>query len=1636
MMFLTRIALVFSIVSLSSSPFTVLAQNSVRVPLERGVRLVQTPADPPSSRDGSVYDAHTDAFYGLAVFNRPLNRVERDFLEKQGLQLGTAVAPSAYYAVLPRTKAQAVWTAGSPWVLVGLGQDRQSVRLDKGSPEWALLGPERARFRVLLMGGDLVETNIQRLSRLGYAVEAVHRIGTEVWVDVLGPSDPSILSTSVFVLYVQEAEQPGEPENFNARSSHRVNAIQPRIDRGYNGSGVVIGHGDDGAIGPHIDYQGRMLADKSGPSSGTHGDHVAGTILGGGNLDPRGAGMAPGADLVYYTYPDNLNDVDLDFTQYGVRITNSSYSNGCNAGYTSFSAQVDGDIFLNPGLQHVFSAGNNGTQNCGYGAGNVWGNITGGHKVGKNTVTVANLNSSDGINSSSSRGPAADGRIKPDVAAVGTNVYSTVPPNDYDSFTGTSMACPGTAGTLAVLYQAYRETHLGTDPASALLKGYLLNTADDLGNPGPDFIYGYGRINARAALDDLEADRFYTQSVDQGQSRNFVLNVPPGTGRVRMMLIWTDPAASPAAQRDLVNNLDFTATGGGTTHLPWVLDPTPNAVTLANPAVQAVDSLNNMEQITIDNPPTSLSLSVVGSAVPQGPQEFYIVYHFEGNEPVWESLVEGVPLAPGQGEILRWWSPSSATGTIALEYSTDQGNTWVSIAQNLPSTTRWFNWSPPLSNSGVCRVRLTQGATSIQTPDLVCLGVPSGLSVVRACPDTVEIQWNSVGGAVAYDVFVLGTRYMDSVGTVMAQPGLNRFKISGISGVAEQWFAVRARGALSGGQRSRAVVKPQGLFQCNVPRDIEAVQWLSPAPGLFPLCMGDSLRLGLQVRNSGTQPIAAFSVGVSLQGPLTLSTTVAVADTLYPGQVRSVFAPNYFNLLPGSYTWSGKALLTADGNTQNDSLGGTLTTGSTASVLAPISSDFEALQNCSTASDCGLTVCALDSFWVNAANGSLDNIDWRTDNNGTPTTGTGPSVDHTTGTAAGKYLYTEASGGCVDQTALLQSGCIDLSGMNSPELSFWYHLYGANMGGLHFDLLVDGVLIEDAIPAVSGNLGNAWRQGLLDVRPYVGQTLALRFRGTTGSDFASDMALDDVSVAEVSSAPIAQFTATATTGCVGVPISFAETALHNPDSFVWTFVPSTVAYVQGTGPQSANPVVSFLQGGVYSVQLKASNAFGADSVLSTGLITIDGGLDFPQAESFQTLSFPPQGFRLDNPDNSNTWVASNAPNLSGTVKRCVRMSFFGYANIGQTDRLQTGVIRVPPQGNPALVYRRAHAQGAGGFSVDGLRVEASRDCGHTFDVLLFEALGSALATAPPTASSYVPQSTDWVWDTLDLSGLAGEELIFAFVGINGGGNHLYLDDLQWIDRTQPALSASIQLNTNDVCRGDTIQATAVPGLPSAQYTWRPGPGLTITQTTGPGPIDVYAQSVSNPILSVEVLSSGGWAEVDAPITVRGPVTAAFGQQATGNVYEYQFFESVQGQPQQWEWDFGDGTTSTTSQPIHLYAAPGTYSVRLAAWNDCGADTATQSLAISGIGLEDASATGWKLYPNPIDAEAGVLYLESAGAVQGAQLFDLSGRQVDVLTFRPTSNGLYEMSLPRLSVGTYLLKLHAEPSLPPQLLIVQ
>lgn len=917
-----------------------------------------------------------------------------------------------------------------------------------------------------------------------------------------------------YVSFVEPINPPAEKENKTGRTLHRANVIASDhpLGRQYDGTGVVVAMGDDGIIGPHIDYQGRLNLTNVSSNSGNHGDHVAGIIFGSGNLDPTRRGMAFGATLHAYDVWDAVNSVPNSNPQAGVMLTSTSYGNGCNAGYTSFAQSVDRHARIVPGVLHVFSGGNSGGSNCGYGAGAGWGNVTGGVKVGKNVLAVANLNDNGSRANSSSRGPASDGRIKPDISAKGTNVWSTIDQNTYANFSGTSMAAPGVTGTTAQLIQAYRALNNGADPQSALMKGVLLNTADDLGNPGPDFSYGWGGINARRAVEALENQTYRHDSIAQGETDTFMLNIPSGVALLKVMVYWHDYEGAINSSQALVNNLDFTVTDpGSTTWQPWILDPTPNASALNSPATRGIDNLNNAEQVTLESPSAgNYTFTVAGTNIPQGPQEYFLVYELQDSAPVITYPNGGEGINPGGFEKIRWDAYGDYS-SWSIDYTTDNGSNWINAIAGLAGSRRYYDFTVPGSlQSGEVRFRVSRSGLSDESDhNLSFMRIPTGLQVSAACPTSITLSWDSIPSASGYDIFMLGNTYMDSIGTTNNAS----FRVQGTDPNTVYWFAVRSRAADGAqSQRTIAIDKLPGIFSCQDPNDLGVTAVPSPGANVFQTCTGaGGFPVRVLIENFGSNALTNFPVSYSLDGAAAVTETYTGTLAAYATDTFTFSAP--VNLGPGLHTVDAWTEFNADNYAPNDSTQVYAEVETGTLVGLPFTEDFEGFNLCPTSSNCELTNCTPGAGWHQGTNSLTDAIDWRTYRGNTPSSGTGPSQDHNPGNAIGRYMYTEATN-CFGQTAMLYSPCIDLTNANAPQLLFWYNMNGNSMGRLHLDIFANGVWENDITPSISWNWGDNWRQRPVDMTPWAGQVVNLRFRSTTGLDFASDMALDDISITE------------------------------------------------------------------------------------------------------------------------------------------------------------------------------------------------------------------------------------------------------------------------------------------------------------------------------------------------------------------------------------------------------------------------------------------------------------------------------------------------------------------------------------------
>ncbi len=427
---------------------------------------------------------------------------------------------------------------------------------------------------------------------------------------------------------------------------------------GLNGNGVTVMVYDGGrARASHMDFGGRLSTHDSSSVS-YHATHVAGTIGGSGAASGGAyAGMAPGVDMLSYGFQydgsgiflySNPGDLESDYNDAinnrGADISNNSI--GTNTETNGFPCSIQGDYGVTSALideivcgslgspfRIVWAAGNErqGSRCDVEGYGDYYS--TAPPAGAKNHIAVGALNSNnDTMTSFSSWGPTDDGRLKPDVCAPGCQssvdygVTSCSSSSDtaYTTLCGTSMAAPTTTGCLALLLEDFRaQFPSAPDPRNSTLKILLAHTAVDLGNTGPDYIYGYGSIRAREAIDFMRSGSFEENQVAQGQAASYQVNVPAGTSELKITLAWDDPAGTPNVNPALVNDLDLVVhSPSGTRSYPWTLNP----ASPSSPAVRsAADHINNIEQVLVDNPASGTwTVQVQGTSVPQGPQVFSV----------------------------------------------------------------------------------------------------------------------------------------------------------------------------------------------------------------------------------------------------------------------------------------------------------------------------------------------------------------------------------------------------------------------------------------------------------------------------------------------------------------------------------------------------------------------------------------------------------------------------------------------------------------------------------------------------------------------------------------------------------------------------------------------------------------------------------------------------------------------------------------------------------------------------------------------------------------------------------------------------------------------------------------------------
>jgi len=1160
-------------------------------------------------------------YYWVLGFYETPGEERKARLREKGITLYDYLPDRSFIASVPQDVSGALLDGlGVRTVYVLQPADKLSPLLRGGDlPWWIITGNGTVTVHVHLYHGISAETLPEQLRKAGVK-ELRMNTALHLAEVTLPRQQLQSLAALPFVQYVAPIPHPGENENDQSRTNQRSNVLASG-GLHFDGSGITIMLDDDGDIGDHIDYIRRtdQTEATNTPLLNDHGDHIAGTLIGAGNMDERYAGMAPGALLRVYTYTSDLMsgtglmDFPDAYVNHGVVITSTSQSDGCNTGYTVFAQLMDQQTIDHPSLLHVFSAGNSGAMNCGYGAGAGWGNITGGSKMAKNVICVGNVIKNDALSPSSSKGPGTDGRVKPEVVATGVNITSTTDnpaENGYKINSGTSHSTPGVAGMIAQLYNAFAVLNGNALPPSALIKAIVLNTCDDLGNPGPDFSYGYGRVNARRAYRLLSANQYLGANVTQGGNNIHSVIVPANVKELRVLLYWHDPPGSVSAGPSLVNNLDLRVTDPSSAIWdPWVLDATPNTTSLNAPATRNTDNLNNIEQVTVTNPPAgTYQVSVNGSNVPQGPQEYFVVYEFLYDEVTLTYPTGGEHFVPGETELIRWDS-YGGTGNFTLSFSTDNGSSWTTAASGIGSGLRYWDWTVPTLNEGDVRMRISRGSVSdISDTTFSVIGVPANLSIDTVCGSEVILSWDAVAGATGYEIFRLGQHYMESAGTTNSLT----YTVTGINIHEEQWFSLRALGPQNArGRRTLAVQMSPGPKNCSLANDLALSGPGFPYAGTIPDCLPlAAAHISTRIINNGTNPATGFQVLFQADGGSAVSEVFT--GMLQPGEdtLYSFVTPADLSAT-GAHTCRVWIQYPSDQDSFNDTTAVSFQVAGGTTLPVPFTENMESFALCPTTADCETGACTLGNGWNNAGNGNADNIDWRVNSGETPSPGTGPSEDYDPGTAGGKYIYLESSA-CYGKGAQLLSGCIDLTGTANPHLRFAYSMTGDSTGTLVAEILHDFRWTE--IFRSEGEQPQEWQAATIDLTGFAGDTVLLRFTGITGNDFTSDIALDGIAVSGL----LALYSQAPAGSCLDSLITFTDQSIGTVTGYSWNFGPGAIPSSAGTqGPHA----VQFTDTGYHEVRLTVTGPEGTNTYTQTLLVSDVPSADFTFALNGTTVQF-------------------------------------------------------------------------------------------------------------------------------------------------------------------------------------------------------------------------------------------------------------------------------------------------------------------------------------------------------------------------------------------------------------------------------
>jgi hypothetical protein len=765
--------------------------------------------------------------------------------------------------------------------------------------------------------------------------------------------------------------------------------------------------------------------------------------------------------------------------------------------------------------------------------------------------------------------------------------------------------------------------------------------------------------------------------------------------------------------------------------------------------------------------------------------------------------------------------------------------------------------------------------------------------------------------------------------------------------------------------------------------------------------------------------------------PDSLNVSALIPNTCYEYLVRAVCAPG------DSSNWVGPVIFCTP----------------CAPSIAPYYESFDGV-NPGVSGDFG-------NCWTGnpeTGTGFPQNYSWQSVTGATPTFGTGPTGDATSGN--GNYLFTTSNNGNANDVAQLLSPLVDISALTSPEVRFSYHMFGTNIDTLFMDVN-DGTGWSNGIFFLEGNqqsaLADPWLDTAVSLAAFSSATtVQVRFRTVKVGFGAGDYSIDEFFVDD----PLTCFQpsniqVTASTQN-SLTVDWTTGGATN-----WQVVYDTAGAAFGNGTwlsATAKPftITGLNPGTLYQVWVRDSCGLG-DVSFFTGPANV-----FTDCPNLQPLNLP---------------YVQDFENLGGTYQSTVQLCDGVFSSLEYTNTNPLGRVRFEAGaafvrgGNKAATLDMS-ASGSNQINLLDITMDMSNYLSSNSILMDFYYMhhgeennpndrvwirGSQTDTWIEVYNLWANQGASGQYNTvtgIDVSGTLatnsqsfsstfqvrlGQEDNFPATSTTASDGYTF-DDITIYDTASVPSCVNPSALAHNTVRCDSVEVTWSSSAATVQTVLEygsigfvPGTGTLVANASSPELLSGLTASTDYDVYLVDICAT----DTSAPVgpytfntgTVGAPV-AAFNatQQAstlTSQAVDFDANTST-GSGNSYAWDFGDGNSSTAAVFTNNYLTNGTFTVTLIVTNACGSDTVTQVITTAGIGLEEnALGRSLNVFPNPTSDVVNVSFeTMNSGEVQ-IRLVDVQGREIRVVNEKVNGNTYQKaISVKALSSGMYILEVQS------------